>query len=364
MKLTRIMSLLFASTVAVSLVTPAFAQEEEPSPPRKVVEKADRKTGPKVAAPLNLVGRFEFPSDVKGRFDHLIVELQGHRLFIASQGTKSVMAFDLQTHKLIHTISGIEIPHGFLYRDDLKRLYVTDGSPGQLKIYDGGNYDLIKSVKLLPDADPIAYDPDTKYLYIVNGGRDAKMNYSTISIVNTTSGDTAGEMKVDSPGLDGMAIERSSPKLYVTNVAQTKIEVIDRSTRTQVGSWPITLCKTNVALAVDESNKRLFVGCRSGQIVVFDTETGKEIEALSINQNIDDLVFDSASKRLYATCGAGAGSVDVYEETDPDHYKSLGQVPTGPGARTGRLVPELKRFFVAVPQHESTNAEVLEFKTQ
>ncbi len=364
MKLMRIMSLLLTSAISVSLVMPALAQEQKPSPPSNAVEKAERKTGPKVAAPLNLVGRFEFPSDVKGRFDHLIVEIQGHRLFTAAQGTKSVIAFDLRTHTLIHTISGIEIPHGFLYRDDLKRLYVTDGSPGSLRIYDGENYDLIKNVKLLPDTDPIAYDPDTKYLYIVNGGRDAKMNYSTISIINTTSGETVGEMKVDSPGLDGMAIERSGRKLYVTNVAQTKIEVLDRNTRTAIASWPITLCKTNVALAVDESSRRLFVGCRSGQIVVFDTGTGKEIEALPINQNIDDLAFDSASKRLYATCGAGAGSVDVYQEEDPDHYKSLGQVPTGPGARTGRLVPELKRFFVAVPQHENTNAEVLEFKTQ
>jgi DNA-binding beta-propeller fold protein YncE len=83
----------------------------------------------------------------------------------------------LQTHRLIHTIEGIEIPHALLYRQDLSRLYVTDGGPGELKIYDGKTYELIKSVKLLVDTDPIAFDPVTKYLFVVNGGRDARMNY-------------------------------------------------------------------------------------------------------------------------------------------------------------------------------------------
>jgi DNA-binding beta-propeller fold protein YncE len=317
MKLIRIMSLLFASVASVPWLVTAFGQQQQPPLPQKAGEKADRKAGPRVTVPLNLVGRYEFPSDVKGRFDHLIADVHGHRLFTTPQGNKSVMVFDLRTHKLIHTIGGIEIPNGLLYREDLKRLYVTDGSPGELKIYSGENYDLIKSVRLLPDTDPIVYDPATKYLYVVNGGRDAKMSYSTISIIDTTSGDKVDEMKVDSPGLDAMAIEKSSPRLYVANVAQTKVEVIDRNARTAIASWPITLCTVTVALALDESNRRLFVGCRSGQIVVFDTETGKEMEALPINQNINDLVFDPVSKRLYATCGAGAGSVDMYEETDP-----------------------------------------------
>jgi len=33
-------------------------------------------------------------------------------------------------------------------------------------------------------------------------------------------------------------------------------------------------------------------------------------------------MFDPTSKRIYATSG-GAGAVDVYKETDPDHYQSL-----------------------------------------
>ena len=54
---------------------------KRPPIPQKAGEKAARKAGSKVTVSLNLVGRYEFPRDVKGRFDHLIVKLLGRRLF-------------------------------------------------------------------------------------------------------------------------------------------------------------------------------------------------------------------------------------------------------------------------------------------
>jgi hypothetical protein len=112
-------------------------------------------------------------------------------------------------------------------------------------------------------------------------------------------------------------------------------------------------------MAFDEANHRLFVGCRSELMAVLNTQTGKEITALPITKGVDDVVYDPGRKRVYAACD---GNVDVYEQSDPDHYKLLGKVPSGPLGRTARLVPELNRYFVAVPQHGSTNAEILVFE--
>src|ERR1700731_2916130 len=210
-------------------------------------------------APLKLVGKYDFPSNVTGRFDHLLVDLKTQRLFTTPQTTKAVMVFDLKTREVIHTIPGIEIPHHLLYREDLNRLYVTDGgNGGALRIFDGKTYELLKSVPLLPDTDPSIYDPATKLLYVENGGKDAKVNYSTINIINTTSGENLGSLTVDSEGLDGMAIEASGPRLYETEVAKNRIVVIDRVARKVITTWPITLGKTAVTLALDETNNRLF----------------------------------------------------------------------------------------------------------
>jgi DNA-binding beta-propeller fold protein YncE len=218
-------------------------------------------------------------------------------------------------------------------------------------------------VKLLVGADGIACDPVTKYLYVVSGGGSAKTTYSTISVIDTTSGEKLNEMKVDADTLETLAIERSSPRMYLNDRGKNQVDVIDRNTLQILAIWPVTLGKQNDPFALDEPHHRLFVACRSGQIVVFDTETGKELQALPIGEWADDLVFDPIRKRLYAACGA-SGTVDVYEQIDPDHYQSIGKVPSGPWGKTGRLVPELNRYFVPVPQHEDKNAEVLVYQMQ
>src|ERR1700738_4440424 len=146
------------------------------------------KTQCQESAPLKLVQTYKLPPDVKGNFDHFAIDLSGNRLFATPEAYKAVVVFDLKSGKLIHKIAGIEKPHAILYRPDLKRLFITDGESGDVKIVDSDSYAILSSVKLLEDADSIGYDPKTKYLYIDNGGGDVHQTYSMLSIVDTTVG--------------------------------------------------------------------------------------------------------------------------------------------------------------------------------
>lgn len=312
--------------------------------------------------PLKLVQTIHLPN-VKGGLSHFGLDLKGNRLFATLQKEKSVQVFDLRTMKLVQTIGGFEQPYTVFYREDVDRIYVTDENGGTLKIFDGTTYAPIKSVKLLLDAESIAYDPANHYLYIANGGADEHQSYAFISIVDTDAGEKVGDIKIDSDSLKDIVVEKSGPKMYVNNRGKNQVDVIDRKTRALIASWPITLGRGNVPMAFDEAHHRLFVGCRNGQIIIFDTQSGKELQALPIGEGVDDLAFDSLSKRIYAASGGAGGSVDVYEQTDRDHYKSLGKIPSEPGAREGRLAPDRGQYFVAVPQHENTEAEILVFAT-
>ena len=310
------------------------------------------------APPLKLAQTLTLPSDVKGNFDHFGVDLKGNRLFATPEGYKAVLVFELKSGKPIHTITGIGKPHAVLYREDLNRIYITDGDAGNLKIFDGKTYALLSSVKLLEDADSIGYDAKTKYLYIDNGGGDVHQTYSMLSVVDTTAGKKLADLKIDGDTLEAMALETSTPRLYVNNKAKNQVDVVDREKRAIVASWPVTKCTTNVAMAFDETNHRLFIACRTGSIVVLDTQSGKEITALPITKGVDDVTYDPASKRIYAACD---GNVDIYEQSGPDQYKLLSRVPSGTLGRTALLVPELKRYFVAVPQHGTDPAKILVF---
>lgn len=297
------------------------------------------------------------PASVQGKFDHLGIDRQGRRLFVAAESAHQVLVFDLRSGKYLRSIDGIQIPHAIFVRPDRNRIYITDGGAGVLKVFDGATYALLKAIPLKVDADSIGYDPATHILYIDNGGGDAHETFSMLSAVDTTRDAKLADMKIDGDTLEAMAIETSTDRMYVNNPAKNQVDVLNRKDRSMIATWPVTLGKRNVAMALDEAGHRLFVASRSGDISVFDTTTGKELTSLSIGKGVDDLTFDPASKRLYAPCGAD-GLIYVYEQRDRDHYTLAGKVPSGPGGKNALLDKSLGRYFVIVPPQQATPGAV------
>ena len=299
------------------------------------------------SAPLKQLDTIPLSAAVKGPFDHFGVDPAHNRLFATAEDYHAVLILDLVSGRPIAEIRGIARPHAVLYRDDLNRIYVTDGGDGALKIFDGKTHQPAGSVPLEKDADSIGYDPANQRLYVVNGGKDAGQEYSFLSVIDTSEGKKIADIRIEGETLEAMALDTFRPRLYLNNRARNQVAVIDRWKNTVVASWPVKMGSDNVAMAVDESHQRLFVGCRSGQVVVFDTNTGQELQAIPIAKGVDDITYDAASKRLYAI---GGGVIDVIEEIDADRFRSRGSVAAGPLAKTGRLVPQINRYFAAVPQ--------------
>jgi DNA-binding beta-propeller fold protein YncE len=314
-----------------------------------------------MSAVLKPITSFALAKEVTGPFDHFGIDVVGHRLFATAEDYHAVLVLDLETGKTIHEIKDIAKPHAILYRGDLDRIYVTDGVDGSLKIFDGKTYRLSQRIELEKDTDSIGFDPVSNLLYVVSGGKDAGQTSSLLSAIDTNTGKKTAELKIEGETLEAMALDTFRPKLYLNNAAKSRIEVINRWKGTLVAEWPVTMGKRNVAMALDEPHQRLFAACRSGQIVVFDSNTGRELQAVPIAEGVDDLVYDATSRRLYA---AGGGFVEVIEQKDADHYNSLGRISTGTLARTALLVPQINRYFVAIPQSKDTAASIAVFEPQ
>ena len=318
---------------------------------------ADDAPKPDVLKPLQ---KIQLPNAVTGSFDHFGIDLKNSRLFATAENYHAVLVLDIDTGKIVHEIE-VTKPHAILYRDDLDRIYVSDGADGSLKIFDGKTYQLHQRIALEKDADSMGYDSLTKLLYVVSGGKDAGEKQSSLSIIDTTTEKKVTDLKIDGETLEAMALDVYRPKLYLNNPAKNEIEVINRYSKKVIATWPVTMGKRNVAMALDEPHQRLFTACRSGQIVVLDTNTGKELQSLAITEGVDDLTYDAASKRLYAV---GDGSVNVYEQADADHYSLMGKFDAGPKAKTARLVPQVNRYFVVSPQSGSVSASITVFEPQ
>ncbi len=308
-------------------------------------------------APLALVQSISLPELHDGDFDHFVADVAGNRLFATAEENSEVLVFDLKTNKLIHTIDDLKAPHSMLYRADLKKLFVVDGDLGEVKIYDADSYKPAWSVKLREGADASSYDPKTKYLYVVNGGKDAKIPNSYISIIDTATAKTVGEIKVDSNDVEGMTLETSGPRMFVDIRGKNAVEVFDRDKRTQIATWSVAQdAKKPTAIALDEKGHRLFVGTRDpGKLIVLDTESGKVVSSLPGAAMVDDMAYDSSRKRIYF---AGTLFIDVFQQADADHYDRIGHIPTSFRAKTAILIPELNRYYLGVPHHENQTAEV------
>ncbi len=296
-----------------------------------------------------------------GDFDHFTVDLHGNRLFVAAEENSKVLVFDLRTNKLVHVITDLQRPHAMLFREDLKKLFVVDGDLPGCKIYNSDTYQAISTIKLLNDADSIAYDQATKYLYIVNGGREAHLPYENISIVDTIRDKLLTEMKIDSDHLEALAIETSGPRMYVSITGHDAIGVIDRESSTLKETWSVAdQGGQNTPLALDEPDHRLFTVTRKpGKFLALDTNTGKVVFSKPTVSHADDLAFDERVKRVYI---AGDGFLDVFKQIDQDHYELVERIPTRYRAQTAFLVRDLNTYYVAVPRHEDKSAEIRLYK--
>jgi DNA-binding beta-propeller fold protein YncE len=312
--------------------------------------------------PLKLLTTIPLPALKAGDFDHFAVDLAGHRLFLTGEAANAVLVMDTRTNKLIHTISDVDEPHSLLFLPAAKQLWVVAGGDGTVKIFDSGTYAPIETVKVTEGADSSAYDPAKHLFYVAAGGKDAKMAFSLINIIDTTTRKHVGDIKVDSTNLEAMALEKDGPRIFVNIRDKSQVGVIDRQKRTVTATWPLGELQGNTPITYDAVNHRVLVaGRKPASLVVLDSESGKIIAMLPIAEMTDDMAFDPGSKRIYVACNEFAV---VYLQKDADHYEELGRVPTGFRAKTNILVPQIKRYYVAAPRHDNEIAGVKVYEIQ
>src|SRR5215510_7941517 len=72
---------------------------------------------------------------VTGRIDHLAVDLNRQRLFVAELGNNTVGVIDFKERKVLSRISGFKEPQGVAYHVSTDTLYVANGGDGSLRLF-------------------------------------------------------------------------------------------------------------------------------------------------------------------------------------------------------------------------------------
>src|SRR6266850_7808953 len=90
---------------------------------------------------LRLVQTIPMPN-VKGRIDHMDVDVKGKRLFVAGLENGTVEVLDLQAGKWLKSIPGFLKTQGVAYVPSLNKVFVASGDDGMLRVFRGDTLDL------------------------------------------------------------------------------------------------------------------------------------------------------------------------------------------------------------------------------
>jgi DNA-binding beta-propeller fold protein YncE len=314
--------------------------------------------------PLALVQTIPIPN-VKGRLDHLWVDVGSKRLFVAGLENGSVEVIDLKSAKWLQTIPGFQKPQGILFVPRLKKLFVASGDDGMVRVFDGKSYRLLDTVKLERGANRIALDPRKNLLYVGYGGKDAGQDHGEIAAIDAAGDRVVSTLTVDAHPAE-LLLGESGEKLFALIPARNEVQVIDTASGKTMAKWPVS-SKSPGDAALDTSLHRLLIGTHTPpSMAVMDSTDGKEVASVPTVAGMDGVYFDTQRKRVYVSGGRGfdVGSVFVYQQTGADQYKDIGEIPTKAGAGTSLWSPELNRYYVAAPAHDGEQASVLVFQPQ
>lgn len=276
--------------------------------------------------------------NVKGRIDHLDIDIVNQIVFVAALGNNTVEVVDLKNGKVLHTIAGLSEPQGLAYVPKHHELFVANGGTGECIFYNTSNWQRTGSVKYDDDADDARYDPEADLVYVGYGS-------GGIGIIDAATHKQVGDVKLPAHP-ESFQLDAKAGKLWVNLPGSGMVGVIDIKQRKLVDKWKKLMPRANFPMAYDAAQNRVIVGYRiPATLKVFDGNSGKEICSSGMAGDADDLYWDDKSKQIIVS--GGSGSIDVFKQTAGSTYKQISKINTRDGARTSLWVPELRLFILA-----------------
>src|SRR5579872_539946 len=345
-------------SVVVTMITATTISMAQQQPAAKTEKKA---------LPLQFTQALPL-AGVQGRFDHFSADPEKARIYLSALGNDSVEVIDTTRGTRIQSVTGLGMPQGVVYAPEVEKLFVGNRvagphdpdlpGKGVVKVFDASSAELklVDTIEFHEDCDNLRYDATDKRVYVGFGDGPT----AGIGMIDAMTDKRVGEYTLGAHP-ESFQLERSGTKIFVNIADANQVGVVDRKTGT-VTKWKLAGLAANFPMALDEEHQRLLIGVRTPpRLVVLDTNSGKVVASLPAAPAMDDLYYDADLKRVYVP---GEGSISVFQQDDPDHYRLIANVPTPPGAHTSGFFSRVGKkakvgtLVLAVPARGGKVAEV------
>ena len=318
---------LAVSTFATGCLAPPVATESNAPP---VLERTIPLTG------------------LRGRIDHLAIDLRRQRVFVAELGNGSVEAIDLAGGVSLGRVAGLKEPQGLADLPARDEFAVAGGRDGSVRFYRARDLSPTGTANVGSDADKMRVD--TSGRVVVGYGSGA------LAVIDAASRKLIAGLRLPAHP-ENFRLTGDTVFVNLPNVA--RIVVGDLANGKILASWPAkygfgfprTLGAENANLAV--------VHRMPPRLQLIDAANGMAKLDHATCGDADDVFFDEARGRAYVICGSG--EIDVVELARPDRSR---RIRTRSGARTGLYVPELNRLLVAAGATAEEGAGIMVYRPQ
>jgi DNA-binding beta-propeller fold protein YncE len=303
------------------------------------------------AAPLQLEAKIPL-GQVRGRIDHLAVDVARQRLFVAELGNDTVGVVDLAHHVVLQTLVALHGPQGVGYEKTTDTLYVANAGDGTVQLYQGADLIPLGRIELGDDADNVRMDSSANKVVVGYGS-------GALAVIDPVTRKKVRDIKLKGHP-ESFQITADGTQCFVNVPGAHEISAVSFEQGRQTAAWAPGLLLSNYPMTLHSTADRIHVVFRHpATLAAFDTQSGKKLYSIETCGDSDDVFFDLKRSRAYVSCGEGF--IDVISD-QRKNYSRDARLTTISGARTSLFVPELDRYFLAVRANGQEPAAIWIFK--
>jgi DNA-binding beta-propeller fold protein YncE len=191
---------------------------------------------------------------VRGRIDHLAVDLKRQRLFVAELGNGTLGVVDLATRRVLRTVAGFKEPQGVGYEATTDTVYVANAGDGSVRVLRGEDLAPVGRIELGGDADNVRIDATHRRVLVGYGD-------GALAIIDPVSRAKIGEVRLPAHP-EGFQLVENGTQAVVNLPDAHRIAIADLA-RGGVRRIPTGALAANFPMAVDPEARRILVAFRS-----------------------------------------------------------------------------------------------------
>ena len=274
-------------------------------------------------------------------WDHPTVDSAARRLYV-THGTH-VVVVDIDSGQLVGKIDNTPGVHFTVIDPELDRGFISNGRAARLTIFNAKTLETVGEVKSTGEnPGPTVFDPATRRVFTFN------LNSHNATVVDSREGKVVGAF--DLGGRPELVGTDAAGNVFANLVQKNVVLQIDARKMIAGQTWPVAPGVGPRTMAVDQKNRRLFIGCANRRMVILNSTNGRVISSVPIGSGPDDSAYDPETRLIYTS--NGDGTVSIIQQESADNYSVLETVKTAPGARNMALDLKTKKIFLPLSDRE------------